>query len=106
MREGVKGQRSMSAKVKGQRSMSASVLKHLVYYCYDGKELKWPLAGNRSGDTLVRWLAYADDICILADSKAELSAILNILNDVLAKFGMTLSAEKSFWMTLGCYVDE
>ena len=32
MREGVKGQRSMSAKVKGQRSMSASVLKHPVYY--------------------------------------------------------------------------
>jgi len=32
MREGVKAQRSMSAKVKGQRSMSASVLEHLVYY--------------------------------------------------------------------------
>jgi len=54
----------------------------------------------------VRWLAYADDICILADSKAELSSILNIFNDVLTKFGMTLNAEKSFWMTLGCSIDE
>ena len=24
---------------------------------YDGKELKWPPAGSRSGDILVRWLA-------------------------------------------------
>jgi len=52
---------------------------------YGGKELKWPPAGSRSGDILVRWLAYTDDICILADSKAELSAILNIFNNVLTK---------------------
>jgi len=38
--------------------------------------------------------------------KAELSAILNIFNDVLTKYGMTLSAEKSSWMTLGCCIDE
>ena len=48
--------------------------------------------------TLVRWLAYADDICIHADSKAELSAVLSIFNNVLTKYGMTLSAEKSFWV--------
>jgi len=44
---------------------------------------------------------------ILADSKAELSTILNIFNDDLTKFGMTLSAEKSFWMhDSGMFVDE
>ena len=69
---------------------------------HDGKELKWPPAGTRTGDILVRWLAYADDICILAESKTELAATLNVFNDVLTEYGMMLSAEKSFWMTLGC----
>jgi len=40
----------------------------------------------------------ADDICtaysLTARHWAELSALLNIFNDVLTKFGMTLSAEK------------
>ena len=54
----------------------------------------------------MRWLAYADDICILAESKAELADTLNVFNDVLTEYGMTLSAVKSFWMTLGCSVDE
>jgi len=43
---------------------------------------------------------------LIYDSKAELSAIFNIFNDVLTKYGMTLSAEKSFWITLGCSIDE
>ena len=43
-------------------------------------------------DILVRWLAYADDICILAESKAELADTLNVFNDVLTEYGMTLSA--------------
>jgi len=49
---------------------------------------------------------YANDICELAESKTELAATLNVFNDVLTEYGMTLSAEKSFWMTLGCSVDE
>ena len=58
-----------------------------------------------TGDTLDRWLAYADDICIQAESETELSAILIVFTDFLTDDGMVLSAEKSFWMTLGCSVD-
>ena len=64
-----------------------------------------PPAGRCTGDTLDRWLAYADDVCILAESKTELSAILIVFTDFLTDDGMVLSAEKSFWMTLGCSVD-
>jgi len=69
-------------------------------------ELKWPPAGNHIGDILVRWLTYADDICILAESKSEPADILEVFNHVLTEHGMVLSAEKSFWMTLGCSVDQ
>jgi len=48
------------------------------------------------------WLAYADHICILADSKTELSVILNAFNDVMTKYGKTLSAEKT--VTMWCWV--
>ena len=58
-----------------------------------------------SGDILAKWLAYADDICILAGNKTELSAILNFDNGALTEYGVVLSAEKSFWMTLRCSVD-
>jgi len=54
----------------------------------------------------VRWLAYADDICILAESKTELANILAVFNDVLAEYGTVLSAEKLLLMTLGCSVDQ
>ena len=72
---------------------------------HDANELKWPPAGSCTSDILVRWLAYADHICILVESKTELSAILNVFIDVLTDYGMTLSAEKSFWVTLGCSLD-
>jgi len=32
-------------------------------------------AGKQVDDILVRWLAYADDTCILAECKEELTAI-------------------------------
>ena len=72
---------------------------------YDGNELKWPPAGRHTGDILLRWLTYADDICILAESKTQLSAILNIFNDVLTHYGIVLSVEKPFWIALGRFVD-
>jgi len=54
----------------------------------------------------MRWLAYSDDVCILAESKTELVDIITVFNDVLTEHGTGLSAEKSFWMTLGCSVDQ
>jgi len=50
-------------------------------------------------------LAYADDICtgILLECK-ELTAILQNFNSVLTEYSMKLSAEKSFWTSLGCTV--
>jgi len=72
---------------------------------HDSDELRWPPAGSHKGDILVRWLAYADDICILSESKTQLTAVLKVFNDVLTEYGMVVSAEKSFWMTQGHSVD-
>ena len=69
---------------------------------HDGKELKWPPAASRTGDILVRWLAYADDTCILAESMGRALRCPQHLQRCL---GTKLSAEKSFWMTLGCSID-
>jgi len=45
--------------------------------------------------------------CRITRSHAELSAILNVFNDVLTDYGMILNAESpsGIWMTLGCSLD-
>ena len=45
-------------------------------------------------------------ICIFAESKTELSTILNVFNAFLTEYGMMLSADKSFWVTLGGSIDK
>ena len=61
-----------------RRLEATGITGSLTRVRHESGELKWPPAGNHISEILVRWLAYADDLCILTESKSELADILTV----------------------------
>ena len=57
-------------------------------------------------DFYLRALAYADDIVLLANSRPEAEGMLQVINEVMGRNGMHISADKSSWLHLGKTDDE
>lgn len=59
-----------------------------------------------SGTLWLLWLGFADDLAILADSKADLERAIQKLYDIFVRFGLLMSIDKTKTMVMGDIDDE
>ena len=66
------------------------------------EEIAWPPTGVPTGEDLfIRLLIYADDITLLAETKQMAEAMTEVLARACARYGLTISPNKSSWTRLG-----
>jgi len=82
------------------------VMGGLIRTHYGSNELNLPLASIPVEDILVRWLAYAEDICTLSESKAELATIFKVFDGDLIEYGMKVKCPDVFLDGIGFYALE
>ena len=51
--------------------------------------------GRMSGVQLIRWLLYADDLVLFCPTLQQAEGILNVMNNVCKRFGLTISFKKT-----------
>jgi hypothetical protein len=66
----------------------------------------WPPYGNVVDFVFFWALMYADDICVIADTKAQLATMMTFIYDSFKSFRVVLNVEKSFWQSLGYDCDD